>query len=222
MKKHGLLLFILLVFTTVSQAQLLSDRTNGKVTLGGDLFTDISMGKNYENFNLRSINQGVDVYLTYNFNIAKTKHTVSLGVGFTSHNYFMKNAYLTEPYADTIQFASTPYDYKRSKINANYFDFPIELNFRIRDKFKISLGFKIGILTTGKSKFVGELYNDDQTYRIKYARINDLEKYVYSGTFRIAYRSFNVFAAYQFTRTFKSNLGPEVIPFSIGIGFRAF
>lgn len=222
MKKHGLLLLMLLIFTTIANAQLISERSNGKITIGGDIFTDFSLGKKYDNFNLRTINQGVDFYLTYNFSIAKTKHTVSLGVGFSSHNYYMKNAYLAEPYADTIQFANLAYSYKRSKINVNYIDVPIEINFRIQEKIKISLGFKVGILTTGKSKYVGELDESGQVYRVKYSRISQLERYVYSGTFRVAYRSFNIFAAYQFTRTFKDNLGPDILPLSIGIGFRAF
>ena len=77
-------------------------------------------------------------------------------------------------------------------------------------------------MTTGKSKFVGELYNDDKTYRVKYGRINNLEKYVYSVTLRVAYKSVHIFGAYQFSDTFKNGLGPEIKPLSIGIGVRPF
>ena len=104
----------------------------------------------------------------------------------------------------------------------NYVDIPIEMNFRIKNMFKITAGFKFGILTTGKSKYVGKLYNDAKTYRVKYCRINNLEKYVYSLTLKVAYRSVYVFGTYQFTDTFKNGLGPQIRPLSIGIGVRPF
>jgi hypothetical protein len=134
----------------------------------------------------------------------------------------MKGAYLDKPYDETTVFENVIYDYERSKINTNYFDIPVELSVKIRDQFKISAGFKFGILAYGKSKYVGELYNDDVTYRIKYGKINNLEKYVYSLTFRAAYRSVHLFMSYQFTDTFKNGYGPEIKPFSIGIGVRPF
>ena len=90
------------------------------------------------------------------------------------------------------------------------------------DKFKITAGFKFGILASGKSKFVGELLDDDQTYRLKAIKISNLEKYVYSLTLRAAYRSVHVFMSYQFSDTFKNGTGPSVRPFSVGIGVRPF
>ena len=210
------------LFASLSQAQLISERTQGKVIIGADLFTDISTGKKYDNFDLRAINQGVSVYSMFNFKFENTPHSASVGVGYTGHNYYMKGTYLRRPYYDVTEFAQVPHEYKRSKINTNYVDIPMEFSFVIKDQFKISAGFKFGILTTGKSKYVGELYNDAKTYRVKYCRINNLEKYVYSVTFRFAYRSVHFFAAYQFSDTFKNGTGPEIKPISIGIGVRPF
>ena len=96
------------------------------------------------------------------------------------------------------------------------------MNFKIKNQFKISAGFKFGILATGKSKFIGSLYNQDEEYRIKYLKIDNLEKYVYSVTLRIAYKSVHIFGAYQFNDTFKNGYGPEIKPLSIGIGVRPF
>ncbi|MBO5853532.1 MAG: outer membrane beta-barrel protein, partial [Bacteroidales bacterium] len=180
MKKTSLLLILLFVFTSFSQAQLISERTNGKVIIGADLFTDISTGKAYENFDLRGINQGVSVYSMFNFEFENTPHFASIGIGFTGHNFYMKDAFLATPYGDEINFENVIYDYDRSKINTNYIDIPVEVSFKFMDQFKVSAGFKFGILTYGKSKYVGELYNDDKTWRIKYGKINNLEKYVYS------------------------------------------
>lgn len=222
MKKTSLLFILLFFITSFSQAQLLSERTNGKVIIGADLFTDFNTGAAYENFDMRGINQGVSVYTMFNFKFDNTPHFASIGVGYTGHNFYMKDAYLSRPYYDVTEFAQVPHEYKRSKINTNYVDIPMEFSFVIKDQFKISAGFKFGILTTGKSKYVGELYNDAKTYRVKYCRINNLEKYVYSVTFRLAYRSVHFFAAYQFSDTFKNGTGPEIKPISIGIGVRPF
>lgn len=222
MKKTSLLFVLLFFMTSLSHAQMLSERTEGKVIIGADLFTDFNTGASYDNFNLRSINQGVSVYTMFNFKFDNIPHFASIGIGYTGHNYYMKGTYLAQPYKDVTNFEAVSYKYKRSKINANYIDIPIEVSFRIKNKFKISAGFKFGILTTGKSKFVGEKYDDGIMYREKYCRINNLEKYVYSVTLRVAYKSVHLFAAYQFSDTFKNGSGPEIKPLSIGIGVRPF
>ncbi len=222
MKKTSLLLILLFLLTSLSQAQLIYERTQGKVFIGADVFTDFSTGKSYENFDLRGINQGVSVYAMFNFKFDKSPHSASVGVGYTGHNYYMKGTYLRRPYADVTEFVNVPHDYKISKINVNYVDIPVEVSFRFVDKIKLTAGFKFGILTGGKSKYVGELYDDDQTYRLKANRIENLEKYVYSVTLRAAYRSVHVFMSYQFSDTFKNGVGPSIKPFSIGIGVRPF
>lgn len=226
MKKIIILISALFFLNTVSKAQslkaqLLYEKTKERLSIGADLFTDLSTGKAYDNFKLRTINQGIDVYAIYNFPIAKSKHTVSLGVGFTAHNFFLKGYRLDEPYNDITAFTNVN-NCKRSKINVNYIDIPLEVNFRIKNMFKISLGFKYSILTTGKSKYVGKIDDTGKTYRIKYSRINNLEKYVYSGTLRVAYKEYNIFIAYQFSNTFTDGSGPNIMPLSIGIGVKPF
>lgn len=222
MKRKAFLFVVLFLSSMITRAQLLSERTNDLISIGFEMFTDFNTGKAYDNFKLRSINQGVSVYSMFNFPIAESKHTASVGLGVTSHNYYMKGTYLQTPYNDVAEFANVIYDYKRSKINVNYLDIPIEVSFRIADKFKVSAGFKFGIMLSGKSKYIGELYDDDKTYYVKLCRIKNLEKYVYSATLRIAYRSFYIFGAYQFSDTYKNGTGPEIKPLSIGIGVRPF
>ncbi|MBQ3594932.1 MAG: outer membrane beta-barrel protein [Bacteroidales bacterium] len=222
MKKTSLLLVLLFFIASMSQAQTLSERTDNKVIIGADMFTDCNTGAAYDNFDLRGINQGVSIYTMFNFKSEKSPVFASIGVGYTGHNFYLKDSYLRRPYYDVTEFVEVPHDHKISKINTNYIDIPIEVSFNIRNQFKISAGFKFGILTGGKSKFVGELYNDAKTYRLKANRINNLEKYVYSLTFRFAYRSVHFFAAYQFSDTFKNGFGPEIKPISIGIGVRPF
>lgn len=221
MKKTFILLSALLLISFLANAQLIKDRTNGKVTVGFDLFTDINTGSSYENFNLRAINQGFDTYITYNLPMAATKHTVSLGLGVSSHNYYMKNAWLSDPYADVITFTEES-EVKKSKINLNYLDIPLEINFRIADKFKISIGAKVSFLMQSKTKTKGDVFGDGHKWELKYKDITGLESIVYSVNARMGYRCVNVFVGYQINNAFKAERGPEIMPFSIGIGIRAY
>lgn len=221
MKKQIFLLSAMLMMAFMANAQLIKDRTNGLITIGFDLFTDINTGQSYENFDLRAINQGFGSYLTYNFQMGESKHTVSLGVGISCHNYYMKNAWLAEPYNHAITFVENS-AMKRSKINLNYFDIPIELNFRIKDKFKISFGAKGGFLMGSKSKVIGDVYGDGHKWEIKYSEINALESVVYGVFARVGYRCVNLYLGYQVKGSFKQDRGPVIMPFSIGIGIRAY
>ena len=221
MKKSFLLLPALLLMSLMANAQLIKDRTGGKVTLGFDLFTDINTGSSYENFDLRAINQGFDSYITYNFPMSNTKHTVSLGLGVSCHNYYTKNAWLEDPYADVITFKEEP-AVKKSKINLNYLDIPLEVNFRIADKFKISIGAKVSFLMQSKTKTKGDVFGDGHKWELKYKDINALESIVYGVNARVGYRCVNLFVGYQINNSFKADRGPEIMPFSIGIGIRAY
>ena len=221
MRKSFLILSTLMLLSFMANAQLIKDRTNGLFTLGFDLFTDINTGSSYENFNLRAINQGFGTYLTYNLPMGESKHTVSLGLGVSCHNYYMKDAWLSEPYNHVITFTENT-NVKKSKININYLDIPMELNFRIADKFKISFGAKASFLMSSKSKVIGNVFDDGHKWEIRYNEINALESIVYSAFFRAGYRCVNLFLGYQFNNSFKQDRGPEILPFSIGIGIRAY
>ena len=214
------MLVALMLVSFMANAQLIKDRTNGQVTMGFDLFSDINTGAKYENFDLRAINQGFSTYLTYNFPMGESKHTVSLGVGYTCHNYYMKNAWLAEPYTHNIEFVEATV--KKSKVNFHYMDIPLEVNLRIADKFKISFGAKVSFLIQANSKAVGYMFGDGHKWEIKYNNINAAESIIYSSFARFGYRSVNLFVGYQFTGSFKEGRGPSILPFSIGIGIRPY
>ncbi|MBP5643516.1 MAG: hypothetical protein J6X10_04740 [Bacteroidales bacterium] len=220
MKKGFLILLTLMLVSFVAKAQLIKDRTNGLVTMGFDLYTDINTGNKYDNFDLRSINQGFGTYITYNFPMGESKHTVSLGAGYSCHNYYMKKAWLAEPYAHAIEFI--PAETKKSKVCFNYMDIPLEVNLRIADKFKISFGAKVSFLINANSKAIGYMYGDGHKWEIKYNNINAAESIVYGAFFRAGYRCVNVYAGYQFISSFKDGRGPQILPFSIGIGIRPY
>lgn len=234
--KKVLFTLIALAFSVVSYAQLIANKTDNKVTLGFDLFSDFQLAKaNNSNWDARGFNQGVSLALTYNFPMGESsKHTVAVGVGMSSHNYFNYNR-LINPYTNDTMLFSESYrgkdGFKRAKINPTYIEIPLELRFRIQDQVKIGVGFKFGIMVAAKSKYVGSDYTDSEflsdgsgmTVHEKYQYINNLERYAYSATLRVGWRWVSAFAAYQISPVFAvGHEAPELHPLSVGISFAPF
>lgn len=217
MKKLLVVLFTFALATTAS-AQLLSEKTSDKVTIGYDVYTDFQTNLKgiTSDYKARGINQGFNCFATYNFNVGESKHIFAMGVGISTHNFY-SNARIANVYADSLSFIICDKDdYKRSKINPTYFEIPMELRLRFNDQWKIGFGFKIGINVASKTKFVGAI--DNVSTKMKYFNINGIEKYVYGLTFRAGWKWINVFANYQLTNVFKeSSAGPDINPLSVGI-----
>ena len=226
---------IALAFSVVSYAQLIANKTDNKVTLGFDLFSDFQLTKaNNSNWDARGFNQGVSLALTYNFPMGESsKHTVAVGVGMSSHNYYSYNR-LINPYTNDTMKLSESYrgndNFKRAKINPTYLEVPLELRFRIKDQVKIGVGFKFGIMLAAKTKYVGPDYTDNVlaegsgvTVHEKYTYINNLERYAYTATLRVGWKWVTAFAAYQFSPVFAvGHEAPELHPLSVGVSFAPF
>jgi hypothetical protein len=221
MKKAGLLVALVIMVMT-AQSQLITSKTSKNVSVGFDLYTDI-LTKIPADMDSRLINQGFNVYATYNFKIGDGPHVFAIGTGIRTHNFY-SNTRIANIKADTILFRpiSDDLDYKRSKINLVYLDFPAELRLYFKDQWKVGIGFKMGLNIDSKEKYVGQLVKDGPTMLLKQKKINSLEKYTYGPTLRIGYKWINAFAFYQVTRTFQRDLGPELYPLSVGLTITPF
>ena len=230
--KRILFTLIALVISATSFAQLIANKTDNKVTVGFDLFHDFQFGTS-DNWDARGFNQGADWYITYNFPLGEgSKHTVSVGAGMSHHNYF-SYSHIMNPYADTLQYVQCRdlENFKRFKVNANYVDIPLELRFRIKDQVKIGVGFKLGILVMGKTKYVGPDYSENtfltggsgNNIHEKQCYIKNLERYTYSATLRVGWKWVSVFAAYQLNPVFEvGHNAPVIHPLSVGLSFAPF
>lgn len=229
--KKILFTLIAMAVSATSFAQLIADKTDKKVTVGFDIFHDFQL-KTSNNWDARGFNQGASWAITYNFPLGESsKHTVSIGAGMSYHNYFSYSRILN-PYADTLQYLQCRdlENFKRFKVNANYVDIPLELRFRIKDQFKIGVGFKLGILVMAKTKYVGP---DDEANSLtggnghlvheKLTYINNLERYNYSATLRVGWKWVSVFAAYQLNPVFEvGHNAPVIHPLTVGLSFAPF
>ena len=222
--KKLLITILALTLSATSFTQLIANKTDNKVTVGFDLFSDFQFGTN-DNWDARGFNQGASWAITYNFPLGESsKHTVSIGAGMTHHNYFSYNRILN-PYSDTLNISDSyrsNESFKRAKVNANYFDIPLELRFRIKDQVKIGVGFKLGILVMAKTKYVGP-DEDGIIVHHKDTYIKNLERYTYSATLRVGWKWVSAFAAYQLNPVFEvGHEAPVIHPLSVGLSIAPF
>lgn len=223
--KKILFTLIALILSVGSYAQLIANKTDNKVTFGFDLFSDIQL-KPSENWDPRGFNQGFSCALTYNFPLAESKvHTVSLGVGMTSHNYFSYSR-IDNPYLTSGDFTLTQMrgdeGFKRYKIAPTYLDIPLELKFRIKEAWKIGVGFKFGVRLGARTRYVG--YDENDTHiDVVQNYIPNTEQFAYSCTLRVGYRWFSIFSALQFNQLFElGHDAPQFLPLSVGFSICPF
>lgn len=226
--KKILLTLIALVLTTGAFAQLIADKTDKKVTVNIDLFNDFQLGDNAQ-WDARLFNQGFSCALNYHFPLGESKkHTMSLGLGYAGHNYFSYSR-IVDPYtSDTLQFVQYRPDgeiadgFKRYKVNCNYLELPFEMQFRIKDAWKIGVGFKVGYMVNAKTKYVGKNDNGVRIHE-KECYIDNVERLAYTATLRVGYRSVNLFCAMQLVPVFEvGHNAPTIRPLTVGITFAPF
>lgn len=221
--KKILITLAALLLSTGAFAQLIANKTDNRFTMGIDIFNDFQLNTP-DNWDARMVNQGFSCALTYNFPLGESKkHTVSIGLGYTGHNYFSYSR-IMNPYADMLQIEQyrDVDGFKRFKVNCNYIDIPVELRFRIKDAWKIGVGFKVGYMVMAKTKFVG---NNEDGVRIheKECYIPNVERVAYSVTLRVGYKWVSIFGAIQLNPVFEvGHDAPNILPVSVGVTFAPF
>lgn len=219
--KKTLLIISLLVLAGQLSAQIITGKTSTKFTVGFDLFSDIWMDKPAD-MKIRTINQGFNVFGTYNFDLTENgRHSFSAGIGLRNNQLF-SNTQINNIKADTIVFTPITNDYKRSKLHLVYLDFPFEFRFRFDDKWKLGVGFKLGIIIDSKTKYFGDISPNGPRVLQKSKDVNSLEQYTFGPTLRVGYKWISLFGYYQPTRVFSRDLGPELYPISVGISLSPF
>ena len=213
------LIIVLFVFISISSiAQVVNEETKRKFTFGVDLFTDMWQDTPKE-LEPRTINQGVNVFGSYNFMFGESNVSFSPGIGLGIHNMYSdswlradSDSSWFEPIPDSIGF-------KRSKFTQTYFDIPLELRYKSKGEFRLALGFKFGFLLKAQTKFKGDDYTEGTTNTviIKKGKIPFVEKNRYGFTGRIGYKWLNLWGYYQLSSLFVPEKGPEMYPISIGI-----
>lgn len=174
-------------------------------------FMDLNQNKSYE--------VGIN-FLRYSIGLQKDKKTIGLvtGLGLTYNDYRFSNPYTIENVDGVVQ--AVPLDkagLSKSKLTTSFLTVPLILEFQIpvngHDKHLYFSGGVIGGLKVGshtKVKMDGDKSKNRDDFNINPFR--------YGATARIGYKGINIFGTYYFSPFFKDGRGPEMFPFTIGIG----
>ena len=180
----------------------------------------------YDNFMDLNLAKSIAVnlnFLQYDISLQKTKTNIGLvtGMGFEWNNYrFDQNITLIEKDGMVYPDPNNPdWSVKKSKLTSLYLTIPLLLEFQIpiKNDHKIHMsaglvgGLRLGTHTKIKYKRKGNTHKDKD--RDDY----NLQAFRYSAQVRLGYRAINLFATYGMTNLFRSNKGPELTPYTIGL-----
>ncbi len=218
--KTILIISFVFFFAGNSFSQIVSEDAKRKITIGADIFTDIWQGAP-SNMDLRTINQGFNIFAMYNFQLAESNSFFSVGLGIDNHNMY-SNTRIDNVRADTAVFSPITENYKRSKINLTYASLPLEFRVKLASGVKFGAGFKVRYLLSSKDKYVGNMEAEGGQVNVKRKTIFATEEYSYGFTLRVGYKSFSLFSYYQISNIFQINKGPQMFPISVGLTITPF
>jgi len=176
-----------------------------------DYFMDLNQNKSFE--------VGIN-FLRYSIGLQKDKRNIGLvtGLGLTFNDYRFSNPYTIEIVDGKVSSKLIDQTVlSKSKLSTSYLTVPLMLEFQIpvngHDKMFYFSGGMIGGLKMGshtKVKIDGDKSKSRGDFNINPFR--------YGATARFGYKGINLFGTYYFSTFFKDGRGPEMYPFTIGIG----
>jgi hypothetical protein len=174
-------------------------------------FMDLNQNKSYET----SIN-----FLRYSIGLQNDKRNIGLvtGLGLTLNDYRFSNPYTLENNGgEVVPVLLDKNGLSKSKLSTSFLSVPLILEFQVpvkgHDKRFYFSGGLIGGLKVGSHTKVKQ--NGDKSKSRDDFNINPFR---YGATARFGYKGINVFGTCYFSTFYKKGRGPEMFPFTIGIG----
>ena len=174
-------------------------------------FMDLNQNKSFE----ISLN-----FLRYSIGLQKDKRNIGLvtGLGLTFNDYRFSNPYTIENDNGMVKpVLLEKATLSKTKLSTSYLTVPLMLEFQIpvngREKKLYISGGVIGGLKVGshtKIKQDGDKRKSRDDFNINPFR--------YGATARVGYKGINLFGTWYLSKFFKDNRGPDLTPFTIGIG----
>lgn len=118
--------------------------------------------------------------------------------------------------------------YRKSQINPNYIDIPLEFRWISRkydpkSSLKIAIGAKVGFLIDSKTKVVYEEGGEKKTTKQK--EKYELNTFRYGAYIKVGYAGFSAFYYYGISELFQKDKGPmgtAMYPMTFGISLALF
>ena len=166
-------------------------------------------------YNAKSIEVNINP-LEYTITLVNKKLGLVSGLGFTSNNYRFDND-LTIKKDETGIIQPIPLDnLQKSKLVTTYINVPLLLEVHFGKRFFVSGGFIGGLNMGSRTK----VKIDD--HKSKERKSFNINPYRGSIAFKAGFKNVYLYSNYSLTPLFKDGKGPELFPYSIGIGFLNF
>lgn len=177
----------------------------------------------------KGLSRSFNMYFMFDFPFKSNPHlSVAIGAGIGTDNINFNKTYVgIKDATPTLRFIdqSDTTHFKKNKLTTAILEAPLELRFSSNPvtpnkSYKVALGIKVGALLnahikqkTLESKTGGTLlaYTEKQASK----RFFNSNRFV--ATARFGYGVFSLFGTYQLNPLFKTGLGPDVRPYTIGL-----
>jgi hypothetical protein len=219
----GVMLCLIVLVPNTGQAQVVNAATKKKISIGVGLFNDFWLNPPTD-MKVRAINQGVQVFGTYNMPFGKSNFSFAIGVGISIHNLYWNYRFQGDSVSFQFVKIEDSLDYKRSKLTMPYVEVPLEFRLKTNNKISVGIGFKVGYMVYAHAKYVGDdyLFNSANTLKASFKGIQNIEKFAYGPTLRLGYKWFNVSGYYSLSSVFQKGKGPDMYPISVGFVLMPF
>lgn len=174
-------------------------------------------------------NKSINVNLNFfeqNFNLINNHLGLVTGLGFSWNNYrFDKNVRLTDDGILGGYYDNDPNrHYEKSKLVVSYLTLPLLLEYQTNSKskassFHIAGGVQGGLRLGSHTKIV---YNDGDRRKDKDPGQFYIAPFKVDAVAKIGWGIINLYGTYSLTEMFRTNKGPQVYPFAVGICLDTF
>ena len=173
--------------------------------------------------------KGVSFYYLYDMPIGESKFSFHPGLGVAFESYaFTQNVTVDYPIGgDSAQIVSLDAEQyetvDKSKLVTHYVDVPLEFRFYTKENqrgFMVALGGKVGYLFSSYTKIKYE--NEGRDFTQKTRQDFNLNRLRYGVHGRLGFRGIHLNGQYLFSDLFKSDGGPQVNNFKVGLSVALF
>jgi Outer membrane protein beta-barrel domain len=167
--------------------------------------------------------RGFNGFLCYDFPIKKSNFSFATGLGVNINNIYFDNQklILTDTGSTAVAHFIDTGGFKKFKYTTTFLTAPFELryfsnNINRNKGFKAAIGLRVGLMVGAHTKEKYSLGGTTVDNKVNSTRF--LNKWEFTGTARVGFGNFYLFGTYNLTPLFAEGSGPQVVPFSIGIG----
>ena len=195
----------------------------GAFEMGFNSFTKVNYSGFVPNFmdlnQSKSLETGLNL-ICYSIGLQKVKRNTGVvtGLGLTYNDYRFSNPYTITNVDGLIgAFELDATNLTKTKLSTIFLTVPLLLEFQIPvNDHDRKIYFSGGLI--GGAKVGSHIKVIQNSHKNKHHDDYNINPFRYGATARIGYKGLNLFGTYYFSTFFKSGRGPEMFPFTIGIG----